>query len=143
MCGVTRLSVTLAVILFELTGSLEHVLPFSLGVLEARHKELVAATIGPVMVEGIPLLPTIHWWRVTLATALMSIRNADGSMRDGVVQAHLRWRTVQAMEIYARYTPVTYAAEVSEALARGASTVVELPIIDPADAWASMNETAD
>ena len=30
MCGVTRLSVTLAVILFELTGSLEHVLPFSL-----------------------------------------------------------------------------------------------------------------
>jgi H+/Cl- antiporter ClcA len=28
MCGVTRLSVTLAVILFELTGSLDHVLPF-------------------------------------------------------------------------------------------------------------------
>ena len=27
MCGVTRLTVTLAVILFELTGSLEHVLP--------------------------------------------------------------------------------------------------------------------
>lgn len=36
MCGVTRLSVTLAVILFELTGSLEHVLPFSLGVLVAK-----------------------------------------------------------------------------------------------------------
>ena len=36
MCGVTRLSVTLAVILFELTGSLEHVLPFSLGVLIAK-----------------------------------------------------------------------------------------------------------
>jgi len=36
MCGVTRLSVTLAVILFELTGSLEHVLPFSLGVLTAK-----------------------------------------------------------------------------------------------------------
>jgi chloride channel 3/4/5 len=36
MCGVTRLSVTLAVILFELTGSLEHVLPFSMGVLIAK-----------------------------------------------------------------------------------------------------------
>lgn len=36
MCGVTRLSVTLAVILFELTGSLDHVLPFSLAVLFAK-----------------------------------------------------------------------------------------------------------
>ena len=36
MCGVTRLSVTLAVILFELTGSLNHVLPFSLTVLVAK-----------------------------------------------------------------------------------------------------------
>lgn len=36
MCGVTRLSVTLAIILFELTGSLDHVLPFSLSVLVAK-----------------------------------------------------------------------------------------------------------
>jgi chloride channel 3/4/5 len=36
MCGVTRLSVTLAVIMFELTGSLDHVLPFSLGVMFAK-----------------------------------------------------------------------------------------------------------
>ena len=36
MCGVTRLSVTLVVILFELTGSLDHVLPFSLAVLVAK-----------------------------------------------------------------------------------------------------------
>ena len=36
MCGVTRLSVTLAVILFELTGSLDHVLPFSVAVLVAK-----------------------------------------------------------------------------------------------------------
>ena len=36
MCGVTRLSVTLAVILFELTGDLDHVLPFSLAVLCAK-----------------------------------------------------------------------------------------------------------
>ncbi|PGG99911.1 hypothetical protein AJ80_09266 [Polytolypa hystricis UAMH7299] len=36
MCGVTRLSVTLVVILFELTGSLNHVLPFSLAILCAK-----------------------------------------------------------------------------------------------------------
>lgn len=36
MCGVTRLSVTLAVILFELTGSLDHVLPFSLAILVSK-----------------------------------------------------------------------------------------------------------
>ncbi|KAF7503643.1 hypothetical protein GJ744_003421 [Endocarpon pusillum] len=36
MCGVTRLSVTLAVILFELTGDLDHVLPFSLAILCAK-----------------------------------------------------------------------------------------------------------
>lgn len=36
MCGVTRLSVTLAVILFELTGSLDYVLPFSLSILVAK-----------------------------------------------------------------------------------------------------------
>ena len=36
MCGVTRLSVTLAVILFELTGSLDHVLPFSISVLVSK-----------------------------------------------------------------------------------------------------------
>jgi len=36
MCVFTRLSVTLAVILFELSGSLEHVLPFALGVLVAK-----------------------------------------------------------------------------------------------------------
>lgn len=47
MCGVTRLSVTLAVILFELTGSLDHVLPFSLGVLSAKW---VADAIEPLSI---------------------------------------------------------------------------------------------
>jgi chloride channel 3/4/5 len=36
MCGVTRLSVTLAIILFELTGSLDYVLPFSVSILVAK-----------------------------------------------------------------------------------------------------------
>jgi chloride channel 3/4/5 len=36
MCGVTRLSVTIPVILFELTGSLDYVLPFSASILVAK-----------------------------------------------------------------------------------------------------------
>lgn len=36
MCGVTRLSVTLAVICFELTGSLNHVVPFCVAILCAK-----------------------------------------------------------------------------------------------------------
>jgi H+/Cl- antiporter ClcA len=36
MCGVTRLSVSLVIILFEMTGSLDHVLPFSLAVLVSK-----------------------------------------------------------------------------------------------------------
>ncbi|RKF63986.1 H exchange transporter 5 [Erysiphe neolycopersici] len=36
MCGVTRLSITLAVILFEITGSLNYVLPCSLAILVAK-----------------------------------------------------------------------------------------------------------
>lgn len=53
MCGVTRLSVTLAVILFELTGSLDHVLPFSLAVLCAKW---VADAIEPRSIYVSPLL---------------------------------------------------------------------------------------
>ena len=82
-------------------------------------------------------LPTLHWYRITLATQLMSKRNADGSMRDGVVQAHLRWRSTSSMEIYARYTPRLYADEVAEAQRVDAAshTEVELPPIDPADMY--------
>lgn len=47
MCGVTRLSVTLAVILFELTGSLDYVLPFSLAILVAKW---VADAIEPLSI---------------------------------------------------------------------------------------------
>jgi chloride channel 3/4/5 len=47
MTGVTRLTVTLAVILFELTGSLDHVLPFSLGILVSKW---VADAIEPLSI---------------------------------------------------------------------------------------------
>lgn len=55
MCGVTRLSVTLAVILFELTGSLNHVLPFSIAVLCAKW---TADAIEP---QSIYVCPFFHF----------------------------------------------------------------------------------
>ncbi|RMD43354.1 hypothetical protein DV735_g1738, partial [Chaetothyriales sp. CBS 134920] len=50
MVGVTRLTVTLAVILFELTGSLDHVLPFSLAILCAKW---TADAIEPHSIYGL------------------------------------------------------------------------------------------
>lgn len=55
MCGVTRLSVTLAVILFELTGSLDHVLPFSLAVLVSKW---TADAIEPLSIYVSLYIPT-------------------------------------------------------------------------------------
>lgn len=55
MCGVTRLSVTLAVILFELTGSLDYVLPFSLSILVAKW---TADAIEPLSIYVRPRPPS-------------------------------------------------------------------------------------
>lgn len=66
MCGVTRLSVTLVIILFELTGSLNYVLPFSLAVLIAKW---TASAIEPLSIYvrqyllhyiTWPILPVIY-----------------------------------------------------------------------------------
>jgi hypothetical protein len=117
--------------------------PFNSDLLRRRHAELMEATGGAIKIEGgVWALPTIHWWRVTLATQLMSKRNPDGSARDAVVQAHLRWRTASSMEIYARYTPKLYADEIKEAqMVDAATKSQDYPCIDPADAWESMLET--
>ncbi|KAK9474544.1 chloride channel [Dipodascopsis tothii] len=60
MAGITRMTVTLAVILFELTGSLDHVLPISIAILISRW---VAHALEPVSlfdhsmaVNGFPFL---------------------------------------------------------------------------------------
>lgn len=64
MCGVTRLSVTLAVILFELTGSLDYVLPFSLAILVAKW---TADAIEPLSIYVSPQPPSPLPHRLTPA----------------------------------------------------------------------------
>jgi chloride channel 3/4/5 len=58
MCGVTRLSVTLAVILFELTGSLDYVLPFSLAILVAKWTA--------DFIEPLSIYVSFLWSRITI-----------------------------------------------------------------------------
>lgn len=107
-----------------------------------QHSALMRCTVGEQTVEGVSLLPTPHWHRVTLATQLMSFRNPDGSARDAVVQAHLRWKTASAMDIYARYTPRVYAAEVEEAQDVDThGTATRLPVLEPSEVHASMQES--
>ena len=59
MCGVTRLSVTLAVILFELTGSLDHVLPFSLSVLVSKWTADAIEPLSIYVCESYCLTPSL------------------------------------------------------------------------------------
>jgi chloride channel 3/4/5 len=66
MCGVTRLSVTLVVILFELTGSLDHVLPFSLAILCAKW---TANALEPRSIY-VRLLQPSHCVEIHLLTSL-------------------------------------------------------------------------
>ena len=61
MCGVTRLSVTLAIILFELTGSLDYVLPFSLSILVAKW---TADTLEPLSIY-VRLIQSTDWHLLT------------------------------------------------------------------------------
>lgn len=72
MCGVTRLSVTLPVILFELTGSLNHVLPFSIAVLCAKW---TADAIEPrsiyVRLRLSPSHATPQGWKLTRYAGLI------------------------------------------------------------------------
>lgn len=75
MCGTTRLSVTLAVILFELTGSLDYVLPFSLSILVAKW---TADAIEPRSIYVRCLLarrsPRVYW--LTYSQDLLTSMNS-------------------------------------------------------------------
>ena len=80
-----------------------------------------------------------HACRVTIATRLFARRN-DGIERDeveGVIQALVRWKTVEAMRLYARMQPRHYADYVDMATTPDGSEEVsvcaphDLPECDP------------
>ncbi|KAL3917348.1 MAG: hypothetical protein SGPRY_006442, partial [Prymnesium sp.] len=101
--------------------------PFTCSALRKRYAQLMAATIGEID----NILPTVHWDRVTLACQLLA-----GKRPDGVIQALVRWKSVEAMNIYASLTPREYASYITEALLTDASRTdpSNLPTISAQDA---------
>ena len=74
----------------------------------ALHKQLTTRALG----EALGAIVTIHWWRVTLATSLFAKGKPPGE-----IQALVRWKTEEAMRIYARIRPSAYADAVEGAIA--------------------------
>ena len=102
----------------------------------ALHKQLTIQALG----ETLGARVTIHWWRVTLATALFAKGKPPGE-----IQALVRWKTEEAMRIYARIRPSAYADAVEGAIATdagphaGAFDEAEIEI-DPRNAIARLEE---
>ena len=91
-----------------------------------------------------------HSARITLATRLFARRGAAtrGIVRDeveGVIQSLVRWKTPEAMRIYARMEPGTYADYVDmgtdASFECGGTTPAELPETDPVGMLAETEAT--
>ena len=86
-----------------------------------------------------------HAFRVTIAMALLAQRN-KGIVRDeveGVIQTLVRWKTVEALRIYARMRPSDYADYVDMATQGDANLgdAAEVPEIEPEDVIAEHEAT--
>jgi len=91
--------------LFEQRGSTpafspDGIHPWQRGTLQRRFNEQAIASLG----ELIGKAKRWHALRVTAATALNSARQADG-----VIQCVLRWKTLEAMRLYAKMDRQQYA----------------------------------
>ena len=92
-----------------------------------------------------------HSCRITLATRLFARRGeASGIARDeveGVIQSLVRWKTVEAMRIYARMQPTQYADYVDMATdprsTTGGAIPEDLPEVDPEGILAETQATID
>lgn len=76
MCGVTRLSVTLAVILFELTGSLDYVLPFSVAMLVSKWTADAIESNSLYVEPSPPLSARARRMELTMAQDLLTNMNS-------------------------------------------------------------------
>jgi hypothetical protein len=100
---------------------------------------LLRVLLNMVMSAAEAAQRTWHSCRITLATRLFARRgDAQGIKRDeveGVIQSLVRWKTVEAMRIYARMQPTQYADYVDMATDPRVTTEgaipSELPEVDP------------
>jgi len=100
-----------------------------------------------VLVLGTAAADMLSWhaFRVTIAMALLAARGKE-IVRDeveGVIQCLVRWKTLEALRIYARMNPSTYADYVDIASRNDASLshVQDVPEIDPSDIIEAHEET--
>ena len=98
--------------------------PYTPSTADARHNELWVAVVGTEPAKVI----TLHCWRVTLACALLALEVGDGT-----IQTMLRWKTPEAMRIYAHMRPSQYASNVEAATRVDAAgvDVTDLPEHEP------------
>ena len=94
---------------------------------------------------------TWHSCRITLATRLFATRGEKGGIArdeiEGVIQSLVRWKTVEAMRIYARMQPTQYADYVDMATNSRPSTdgdiPADLPEVDPEGILVETQATID
>ena len=112
---------------------------------------LLRVVLSLVMTASEAALRTWHSARITLATRLFARRGESrGIARDeieGVIQSLVRWKTVEAMRIYARMQPAQYADYVDMAtdsrITSGGEIPTDLPEVDPEGILAETQATID
>ena len=112
---------------------------------------LLRVVLGLVMTAAEAAQRTWHSCRITLATRLFARRGeAHGIARDeieGVIQSLVRWKTVEAMRIYARMQPDQYADYVDMGTdsrpSTGGDIPADLPEVDPEGILTETQATID
>ena len=97
------------------------------------HRKLCSVALG----ADAAALITIHWWRVTMATAALTVATP------AEVQCLGRWKTDEAMRIYAKMLPSRYASIVEAALRADAAAAsnmgAAMPQMGPQDVAAHLD----
>jgi hypothetical protein len=107
------------------------------------------AVMGAVMTAAEAAQRTWHSARITVATRLFAKRGTvNGIARDeieGVTQSIVRWKTPEAMRLYARMQPTQYADYVDMAAnlhpTPGEATLDDIPEVDPSGVLAEAEAT--
>ena len=108
--------------------------PFTTDTLQRRFNEVLVHALG----ENEAKRRSWHSMRVTVATALNTAKRSDGA-----VQCICRWKTLEAMRLYAKMDPTEYADLVDEITATriDVTKARSLPATDPHDIVAVMDES--
>ena len=108
--------------------------PFTRDVLQNRFDELVVSAIGAESAAG----RSWHSLRATAATALHACKRPDGH-----IQCVIRWKTLEAMRLYAKMQDTHYADLVDEITTTNVNVTHapgELPITGPDDVLEEMED---